>query len=83
MAKGYLITKKDNDSKNRRYLLSLPEGTQNDVHLRADGKRLFIEIETNNLAQYNLIRESIVQYVNKEVAADNIQSYSVKDLGNI
>ena len=82
-AKGYSITKKDNDNKNRRYYLSLSEGTQNDIHLRADGKRLFIEIETNNLGQYNLIRESIVEYINKEAAADNIQAYSVKDMGNI
>ncbi len=51
--------------------------------MRSDGKRLFIEIETNELNQYGLIRESIAQYLIKDSMVVDVQSYSVKDLGNI
>ncbi|MDB5090593.1 MAG: hypothetical protein JWR09_4587 [Mucilaginibacter sp.] len=83
VAKGYVITKKDNNTKNRKYALTLPGGTHNNISLRVDGKRLFIEIETNELNQYNLIRESISQYLLKDSMAADVQSYAVKELGNI
>ncbi|SHM00592.1 hypothetical protein [Mucilaginibacter sp. OK098] len=83
VAKGYVITKKDNNTKNKKYALTLQGGTHNNISLRADGKRLFIEIETNELNQYNLIRESISQYLLKDSMAADVQSYSVKELGNI
>ena len=83
VAKGYVITKKDNNTKNRNYALTLPGGTHNNISLRVDGKRLFIEIETNELNQYNLIRESISQYLLKDSMAADVQSYAVKELGNI
>jgi len=82
-AKGYIATKKDSDPKTRKYALTLNGGTHNIISLRADGKRLFIEIETNELNQYNLIRESISQYLIKDGMAADIQTYSVKELGNI
>ncbi|MDB4923846.1 hypothetical protein [Mucilaginibacter sp.] len=83
IAKGYIIAKKDNDTKNRKYALTLPGGTHNNISLRADGRRLFIEIETNELNQYNLIRESISQYLIKDGMAADVQTYTVKELGNI
>jgi hypothetical protein len=83
MAKGYLVTKKDNDNKNRKYAVTLPGGTQNEISVRSDGKRLFIELETNEIDQYNLIRESIAQYIDKNAVSADVQSYSVKDLGSI
>ncbi len=83
VAKGYIIAKKDNDTKNRKYALTFDGGTHSTISLRSDGKRLFIEIETNEINQYNLIRESISQYLIKDGAAADIQTYSVKDLGNI
>jgi predicted house-cleaning NTP pyrophosphatase (Maf/HAM1 superfamily) len=82
-AKGYIITKKDNDTKNRKYSLALQGGTHNTISLRVDGKRLFIEIETNEFNQYNLLRESISQYLIKDSMAADVQTYAVKDLGNI
>jgi len=82
-AKGYVITKKDNNTKNRKYVLTLNGGTHNIISLRVDGRRLFIEIETNELNQYNLIRESISQYLIKDGMVADIQTYSVKELGNI
>jgi len=82
-AKGYVIAKKDNNTKNRKYALTLNGGTHNIISLRVDGRRLFIEIETNELDQYNLIRESISQYLIKDGMVADIQTYSVKELGNI
>ena len=82
-AKGYVITKKDNNTKNRKYALTFEVGTHNIISLRVDGRRLFIEIETNELNQYNLIRESISQYLIKDGMVADIQTYSVKELGNI
>src|ERR1700729_3251295 len=53
VAKGYLVTKKDNNNKNRKYSVTLPGGTANEISVRSDGKRLFIELETNDIDQYN------------------------------
>ena len=83
VAKGYAVTKKDNNNKNRRYAAAWPGGTNSNISLRSDGKRLFIEIETNELAQYNLIRESVSQFINKDTMVADVQSYTVKDLGSI
>jgi hypothetical protein len=83
VAKGYIIAKKDNDAKNRKYALTLPGGTHNNISLRADGRRLFIKIKTKELNQYNLIRESISQYLIKDGMRADVQTYTVKELGNI
>ncbi len=83
VAKGYILAKKDNNNKNRRYALTLRGGTHNEIGVRSDGKRLFIEIETNEVDQYNMIRESIAQYVSKDAMVADVQTYTVKELGNI
>ena len=83
VAKGYIISKKDDKSKNRQYTMTLQGGTFVNINMRSDGKRLYIELETNEIDQYNLIRESISQYLIKDAMAVDIQSYAVKDLGNI
>lgn len=80
-AKGYAISKKDYNNKNRKYSLTLQGGTHSDVSIRLDGKRLFIEIETNEVDQYNLIRESIAQYLNKDAMVADVQTYTVRTLG--
>ncbi len=82
-AKGYVIAKKDNNTQNRKYVATLTGGTHNEISLRLDGRRLFIEIESNELNQYNLIRESVSQFLVRDGMVADIQTYSVKDLGNI
>jgi len=82
-AKGYYVAKKDNNSKNRKYALAMPGGKYNNINLRSDGKKIYIEIETNEINQYNLIRESVSQYLVKDGVVADIQTYAVKDLGNI
>lgn len=83
VAKGYILAKKDIKNKNRSYSLTLRGGTHNNIGVRSDGKRLFVEIETNEVDQYNMIRESIAQYINKDAMVADVQSYTVKELGNI
>jgi hypothetical protein len=82
MAKGYISTGKNNNTKNRSY--KADTGSNHiDVDIRLDGKRLFIEIQTNQLDQYDLIHNSIAQYVTKDSASADVQTYVVKDLGTI
>ena len=83
MAKGYTIAGKNNDTKNRSYKVTVADNVFVNVDLRLDGKKLFIEIETNELVQYDLIRSSIVQYLDKSQQVSDVQTYSVKDLGSI
>lgn len=82
-AKGYALKLKNDKTKNREYYLSIQGGTYVKVHLRADGKKLFMEIETNELSQYNLINNSISQYINKAGSVGDVQTYNVKDLCSI
>lgn len=82
-AKGYILSKRDSKNKNREYTITLKQGTHTEISIRSDGKRLFIEIATNEIDQYNIIRESISQYINKYAVAADVQSYTVKDLGDI
>lgn len=42
-----------------------------------------MEIETNELEQYNLINNSISQYLNKSGSNGDVQIYTVKDFGSI
>lgn len=82
MAKGYSVKAKNSRTNNRTY--SSESGNSHiDIEVRQDGKRLLIEIETNVLSQYDLIHNSIAQYLNKESTTADVQTYVVKDLGTI
>jgi predicted house-cleaning NTP pyrophosphatase (Maf/HAM1 superfamily) len=83
VAKGYTLVKKDTKASNRKYALNMAGGSHNNISVRSDGKRLFMEIETNELKQYNLIHESITPYLIKDAVADDMQAYAIKELGNI
>ncbi len=82
MAKGYEITVK-NDKNNNRIYSSVSGDLHIDINVRIDGKRLMVEIETNVLSQYDLIHNSIAQYLNKESTTVDVQTYVVKELGTI
>ena len=82
MAKGYSVKVKNSRTNNRTY--SSESGDSHiDIEVRQDGKRLLVEIETNVLSQYDLIHNSIAQYLNKESTTADVQTYVVKDLGTI
>ncbi|MEB0261352.1 MULTISPECIES: hypothetical protein [unclassified Mucilaginibacter] len=40
-------------------------------------------METNELGQYNMIYNSVSQYINKESSTPDVQTIVVKDLGTI
>lgn len=83
MAKGYTLASKNIKTKNREYTLPIKGGTHVNITLRADGKKLYMEIETNELEQYNLINNSISQYLNKEGSIGDVQVYAIKNFCNI
>ena len=81
--KGYVPIKKDNATKNREYNITAPGDTHTDINVRLDGKRMFIEIQTNQISQYNAIHDSIIQFLDKNSSVPGVQTYGVKDLGTI
>jgi hypothetical protein len=83
MAKGYSITGKNNNTRNRNYSSASSGNIHDDVNIRLDGKKLFIEIQTNELEQYDLIHNSIAQFIDKNSQIADVQIYVVKDLGTI
>jgi len=82
MAKGYLVKVKNTKNNNRVYS-SVSGDSHVDINVRQDGKRLLIEIETNVLSQYDLIHNSIAQYIDKTSTTPDVQTFVVKDLGAI
>ena len=82
VAKGYQITAK-NDKKNTRSYSSVSGSSHVNVDVRLDGKRLFIEIITNELSQYDMVHNSIAQYVLKDAPVGDVQTYEVKQFGSI
>ncbi|MBD1392197.1 hypothetical protein [Mucilaginibacter glaciei] len=83
LAKGYNLTEKNVNKKTRKYEMKIAGGTYANFALRNDGRRMYVEIETNEPEQYNLIYNSISQYVNKQTSTPEVQTFEVKDLGNI
>ena len=82
-AKGYTTTQKNVKTKNRAYGLKLTDGSFVTLTMRADGKKQYIELETNDITKYTLINNSISQYINKEGSIGDVQTYYVKNLCNI
>lgn len=54
------------------------------MNVRADGRRIFIDMQTTEIAQLNLIQNSISQYLNKEsITGADILTYTIKNLATI
>lgn len=83
MAKGHTLVKKDEKKNLRKYDLKIAGGTYVTTNVRVDGRRMYIEMVTNELGQYNMIYNSISQYLDKESATPDVQTFTVKDLGII
>lgn len=81
-SKGYtkLKTKK---AGNLKYHMALPGNSALDVEIRADGKRLYIYIATDELQQLNLVNNSIEPFLISKDDNSGITNYKVEDLGNI
>ena len=81
-AKGYKAEINDK-AKTRENNMQLQGNTHVTLTIRADGKKQYMEIETDDVTQYNLINNSISQYLNKEGSIGDVQTYWVKNLCNI
>jgi len=83
VAKGYVSMNAKPKKNSKKFTLALPNNTYNNVELRLDGRKIFIEIETNALQQYDMIKNSIASYKVSSEAGPDTEAYHVKDLGNI
>ncbi|WP_295771490.1 hypothetical protein [uncultured Mucilaginibacter sp.] len=81
-SKGYTLLK-SKKATNLKYHMALPGNSSTDVELRADGRRLYIYIATDELQQLNLVNNSIAPYLLGAEETSGVVNYKVKDLGNI
>jgi hypothetical protein len=81
VAKGYKLKSKNIKKKYSEYTMPRSSGLFVNVNLRMDGRRMFLEVETTDVAQYNLILNSILQYPHKfTLTGADIETYTIKDL---
>jgi len=80
-SKGYTQLKAKKAG-NLKYQLNV-DGNTSEVEIRADGKRLYIYIATDELQQLNLINNSIAPFILTKDDSSGILNYKVRDLGNI
>lgn len=83
LGKGYTQKAKNEKKKTREYTLATNRGTFINVALRADGRRMFIELETNDKQQYDVLMSSITQYPYKKENVGDMEVYTLKDLGTL
>lgn len=82
-AKGYIPADKKLKPNNKKYTLTLPDNTQSEVDIRSDGRKLYMEIFTDAIAQFNLISNGIAQFILKKETLNDMLIYQVKDLGTL
>lgn len=81
LAKGYTLKTKNIKKKYSEYTMPREGRTFININLRMDGRRMFVEIETTDVTQYNLIYNSILQYPYKfSLTGGDIETYAIKDL---
>ena len=51
--------------------------------MRADGRRMFLELETNDIQQHDIIISSITQYPHKTEEMGDMLVYIIKDLASV
>lgn len=83
VSKGYTLASTDEKKKTQKFTTTYNAGTKAEINMRADGKRIYLEILTDEISQYNMIRNSILQFLIKDEENADIQTYEVKHLGTI
>lgn len=81
--RGYTLVKTHHKTHKRRYMISMPDGTKSAIELRTDGKRNYVEIDTDNISQYNTIHNSIADFLQASTNNSDKLIYTVTDLGTI
>lgn len=82
-SKGYTLSKKNEKKKTQIYKVSFKGSTESEITMRADGRKIFLEIETNNISQYTMIYNSISPYLVSSGSGLESQVFNVKGLGTI
>jgi len=83
LGKGYTQKSKNEKKRTREYTLATNRGTFINLTLRADGRRLFMELSTNDIQQHDVLLSSIGQYPHKKETMGDMDIYVLKDLGSI
>ncbi len=83
LSKGYTQKSKNEKKRTREYTLATNRGTFINLTLRADGRRLFMELSTNDIQQHDVLMSSIGQYPHKKETMGDMDIYVLKDLGSI
>jgi myo-inositol-hexaphosphate 3-phosphohydrolase len=81
-SKGYTPVK-SKKAGNLKYHLPLADNSTSDIEIRANGKRLYIYIATDEVQQLNLLNNSIAPYLISQTDNSGVLTYKVKDLGDI
>ena len=83
LSKGYTQKSKNEKKRTREYTLATNRGTYINLTMRADGRRLFMELATNDIQQHDVLMSSIGQYPHKTETMGDMDIYILKDLGSI
>lgn len=83
VAKGYVSLNAKPKKGSKKFILTLPNNVHNNIELRVDGRKIYIDIQTNALQQYDMLKNSIASYKVASEAGPDTEAYRVKDLGNI
>ena len=83
LGKGYTQKSKNEKKRTREYTLATNRGTYINLTLRADGRRLFMELATNDIQQHDVLMSSIGQYPHKTETMGDMDIYVLKDLCSI
>nr|WP_294790450.1 hypothetical protein [uncultured Mucilaginibacter sp.] len=83
LGKGYTLKAKNEKKRTREYTLATNRGTFINLILRADGRRLFMELSTNDIQQHDVLMSSIGQYPHKTETMGDMEIYVLKDLCSI
>jgi hypothetical protein len=83
LGKGYTQKSKNEKKRTREYTLATNRGTFINLILRADGRRLFMELSTNDIQQHDVLMSSIGQYPHKTETMGDMDVYVIKDLCSI
>ncbi|MGY3212891.1 hypothetical protein [Mucilaginibacter sp. HD30] len=83
LGKGYIQKSKNEKKKTREYTLATNRGTYINLTMRADGRRLFMELATNDIQQHDVLMSSIGQYPHKTETMGDMNIYVLKDVGSI
>lgn len=83
LGKGYTLKAKNEKKRTREYTLATNRGTFINLILRADGRRLFMELSTNDIQQHDVLMSSIGQYPHKTETMGDMDIYILKDLCSI